>query len=82
MVDNDKPGEAMLAIRSAMPLLPTRDDSVTALFYLARAMIQRSGKTGDAASHQRGCSILTLISKATSHPKAGEIRSFSSQECK
>jgi serine/threonine protein kinase len=82
MVDNDKPGEAMLAIRGAMPLLATRDDSVTALFYLARAMIQRSAKTGDAASHQRGCSILTLISKATSHPKAGEIRSFSSQECK
>jgi serine/threonine-protein kinase len=82
MVDDDKPGEAMLAIRGAMPLLATRDDSVTALFYLARAMIQRSGKTGDAAAHQRGCSILTLIGKATSHPKAGEIRSFSSQECK
>ena len=82
MVDADKPGDAMVAIRGAMPLLPTRDDSVTALFYLARAMIQRSGKTGDAAAHQRGCSILALIAKATSHPKAGEIRSFETQECK
>ena len=82
MVDANKPGEAMLAIRGAMPLLPTRDDSVTALFHLARAMIQRAGTTGDAAAHQRGCSILTLIAKATSHPKAGEIRSFASQECK
>jgi eukaryotic-like serine/threonine-protein kinase len=82
MVDANKPGEAMLAIRGAMPLLPTRDDSVTALFHLARAMIQRAGTTGNAAAHQRGCAILTLIAKATSHPKAGEIRSFESQECK
>jgi hypothetical protein len=65
-----------------MPLLSTRDDSVTALFYLAQAMIRRSGQTGDAASRTRACSILTLISKATSHPKAAEIGSFSSQECK
>jgi hypothetical protein len=55
---------------------------VTALFHLARAMIQRAGTTGNAAAHQRGCAILTLIAKATSHPKAGEIRSFESQECK
>jgi eukaryotic-like serine/threonine-protein kinase len=82
MVDADKAVDAMSAVRGAMPLLPTRDDSVTALFYLARAMIQRSGKTGDTAGHQRGCSILTLIAKATSHPKAGEIRSFETQECK
>jgi hypothetical protein len=82
MVDANKPGEAMVAIRGAMPLLPTRDDSVTALFYLAHAMIQRAGTTGDAAPHQRGCAILTLIAKATAHPKAGEIRSFASQECK
>jgi hypothetical protein len=82
LVDGDDPGGAMLAIRGAMPLLPTRDDSVTALFHLSRAMIQRSGQTGDAAAHQRGCSILSLIAKATSHPKAGEIRSFSAQECK
>ena len=82
MVDNDKPGEAMTAVRGALPLLTTRDDSVTALYYLARAMIQRSTKTGDAASQQRACSILTLIEKATAHPKAAEIRSFSSQECK
>jgi serine/threonine protein kinase len=82
MVDAQKAAEAMTTIRGAMPLLPTRDDSVTALFHLARAMIQRSGTTGDAAAHQRGCAILSLISKATSHPKAAEIRSFSSQECK
>jgi eukaryotic-like serine/threonine-protein kinase len=82
MIDAQKPTEAMIAIRGAMPLLPTRDDSVTALYYLARAMIQRSGKTGDTAGHTRACSILTLISKATSHPKAAEIGSFSSQECK
>ena len=82
MIDAQKPTEAMTAIRGAMPLLPTRDDSVTALYYLARAMIQRSGKTGDTAGHTRACSILTLISKATSHPKAAEIGSFSSQECK
>jgi hypothetical protein len=82
MVDADNAVDAMSAVRGAMPLLPTRDDSVTALFYLARAMIQRSGKTGDTAGHQRGCSILTLIAKATSHPKAGEIRSFETQECK
>jgi hypothetical protein len=82
MVDAAKAGDAMVAIRGAMPLLPTRDDSVTALFYLARAMIQRAGATSDVATHQRGCAILTLIAKATSHPKAGEIRSFASQECK
>jgi hypothetical protein len=82
MIDEDKAGEAMSAVRGAMPLLPTRDDSVTALFYLARAMVQRSVKTGDAASRTRACSILHLISQATTHPKAGEIRSFSSQECK
>jgi hypothetical protein len=82
MVEQGKPGEAMVAVRGAMPLLTTRDDSVTALYYLARAMVERSAKTGDAASHQRACSILSLIAKATSHPKAGEIRSFSSQECK
>jgi serine/threonine-protein kinase len=82
MVDSDKPGEAMVAVRGALPLLTTRDDSVTALYYLARAMIQRSAKTGDAASRQRACSILSLIAKASAHPKAGEIRSFSSQECK
>jgi hypothetical protein len=82
MVDAQKPLEAMVALRDAMPLLPTRDDSVTALFHLARAMIQRAGTTGDVAPHQRGCAILTLIAKATSHPKAGEIRSFASQECK
>jgi hypothetical protein len=82
MVDSDKAGEAMLEIRGAMPLLPTRDDSVTALFQLSRAMIQRSGHTHDAAGHQRACAILTLISKAVTHPRAGEIRSFSSQECK
>ena len=82
MVDNDKPAEAMTAVRGALPLLTTRDDSVTALYYLARAMIQRSAKTADAASQQRACSILTLIEKATAHPKAAEIRSFSSQECK
>ena len=82
MVDSQKPLEAMVALREAMPLLPTRDDSVTALFHLARAMIQRAGTTGDAAPRQRGCAILTLIAKATSHPKAGEIRSFASQECK
>ena len=82
MVDNERPAEAMLTIRRALPLLPTRDDSVTALYYLARAMIQRSARTGDAASRTRGCSILTLIGKATAHPKAAEIQSFSSQECK
>ena len=82
MIDAEKPTEAMAAIRGAMPLLPTRDDSVTALYYLARAMIQRSGKTENGAGHTRACSILTLISKATSHPKAAEIGSFSSQECK
>jgi len=82
MVDADKPLQAMAALRGAMPLLPTRDDSVTALFYLAHAMIQRAATTGDATGHQRGCSVLTLIAKATSHPKAGEIRSLASQECK
>jgi len=82
MIVEERPGEALSTIRGAMPLLPTRDDSVTALYYLARAMIQRSAKTGDAAAHTRACSILTLISKATSHPKAAEIGSFSSQECK
>ncbi|MEO6208682.1 MAG: serine/threonine-protein kinase [Gemmatimonadaceae bacterium] len=82
MVDEDKPAEAMTAVRGAMPLLPTRDDSVTALYYLSRAMIKRAGTTGDEASRTRACSILTLITKATSHPKAGEIRSFSAQECK
>jgi hypothetical protein len=82
MVDANKPAQAMAALRGAMPLLPTRDDSVTALFYLAHAMIQRAATTGDAAAHQRGCAILTLIAKATSHPKAGEIRSVASQECK
>jgi serine/threonine protein kinase len=82
MVDANKPVQAMAALRGAMPLLPTRDDSVTALFYLAHAMIQRAATTGDAAGHQRGCSVLTLIAKATSHPKAGEIRSLASQECK
>jgi len=82
MVDNEKPAEAMLTIRRALPLLPTRDDSVTALYYLARAMIQRSARTGDAESRTRGCSILTLLAKATAHPKAAEIQSFSSQECK
>ncbi|MBK5189451.1 MAG: hypothetical protein JJD97_14500 [Gemmatimonadaceae bacterium] len=81
MVDSDRPVEAMVAVRGALPLLTTRDDSVTALYYLARAMIQRSAKTGDPASHQRGCSILALIAKATTHPKAGEIRSFSAQVC-
>ena len=82
MVQNDKPAEAMSAVRGALPLLTTRDDSVTALFYLAHAMIQRSEQTGDAASRTRACSILTLISKASAHPKASEIRSLSSQECK
>jgi hypothetical protein len=82
MVDNGKSAEAIAAVRSALPMLTSRDDSVTGLFYLARAMIQRADKTGDAPSRQRACSILTLISKATTHPKAGEIRSFSSQECK
>ena len=82
MIDEGKAGEAMGAVRRAMPLLPTRDDSVTALYYLARGMLLRSGKTGDAATHTRACSILTLIAKATSHPKASEIGSFSSQECK
>ncbi len=82
MVDEDKTWEAMIAIRGAMPLLPTRDDSVTALYYLARAMVQRSGQTGDAGSRTRACSILKLISKATSHPKAAEIGSFATQECK
>ena len=82
MVGEDKPTEAMTAVRGALPLLTTRDDSVTALYYLAHAMIQRSEKTGDDASHARGCSILTLIAKATAHPKAAEIRSLSSQECK
>ncbi|MEP7086358.1 MAG: serine/threonine-protein kinase, partial [Gemmatimonadota bacterium] len=82
MVDEGKPAEAMTAVRGAMPLLPTRDDSVTALYYLSRAMIKRAGTTGDEASRTRACSILTLITKATSHPKAGEIRSFSAQECK
>jgi serine/threonine protein kinase len=82
MVENDKPVEAMSAVRGALPLLATRDDSVTALYYLAHAMIQRSEKTGDAASRTRACSILTLIGKATAHPKAAEIRSLSSQECK
>ena len=82
LVDADKPGEAMVAIRGAMPLLHTRDDSVTALF-LSRACYDPAvGKDGNAAAHQRGCSILTLIAKATSHPKAGEIRSFETQECK
>ena len=82
MVDGEKPIEAMVAIRGAMPLLPTRDDSVTALFYLSRAMIQSSRKFGDPAAHQRACAILPLIAKATTHPKAGEIRSLSAQECK
>ncbi len=82
MVDSDKPVEAMFAIRGAMPLLPTRDDSVTALFYLSRAMIQSSRKFGDPAAHRRACAILPLIAKATTHPKAGEIRSLSAQECK
>jgi hypothetical protein len=82
LVDEKQPLQAMAVLRGAMPLLPSRDDSVTALFHLARAMIMRSGNGGDAASHQRGCSILTLISRATSHPKAGEIRSLSLQECK
>jgi len=82
MVQNDKPVEAMSAVRGALPLLATRDDSVTALYYLAHAMIQRSEKTGDAASRTRACSILTLIGKASAHPKAAEIRSLSSQECK
>ncbi len=77
-----EPAEAMITIRGAMPLLPSRDDSVTALYYLSRAMIRRSGETGDAAGRTRACAILSLISKASSHPKAAEIRSFSSQECK
>ncbi|MEO8881346.1 MAG: serine/threonine-protein kinase [Gemmatimonadaceae bacterium] len=82
MVDADKSAEAMAAVRGAMPMLPTRDDSVTALYYLSRAMIKRAGTTGNEALRTRACSILSLITKATSHPKAGEIRSFSSQECK
>jgi serine/threonine protein kinase len=82
MVAEGKPGEAMAMTRGAMPLLTTRDDSVTALFYLAEGMVQRSAKTGEQASRTRACSILTLIGKATSHPKAAEIQSFSNRECK
>jgi len=82
MVAEGKSGEAIAMTRGAMPLLTTRDDSVTALFYLAEGMVQRSAKTGEQASRTRACSILTLIGKATSHPKAAEIQSFSNRECK
>jgi serine/threonine-protein kinase len=82
MVSDGKAAEAIATARRAMPLLTTRDDSVTALFYLAQGMVQRSARTGEQESRKRACSILALIGKATSHPKAGEIRSFSSRECK
>ena len=82
MVAEGKAGEAIAMTRGAMPLLTTRDDSVTALFYLAEGMVQRSAKTGEQESRTRACSILTLIGKATSHPKAAEIQSFSNRECK
>ena len=82
MVAEGKPGEAILLARGAMPRLTTRDDSVTALYYLAQGMVMRSAKTGEQESRKRACSILSLIGKATSHPKAAEIRSFSLQECK
>jgi len=82
MVAEGKAGEAIAMARGAMPRLTTRDDSVTALFYLAQGMVQRSAKKGDQESRTRACSILSLIGKATSHPKAAEIRSFSTQECK
>ena len=82
MVAEGKPGEAIAMARGAMPRLTTRDDSVTALYYLAQGMVMRSAKTGEQESRKRACSILNLIGKATSHPKAAEIRSFSLQECK
>jgi serine/threonine-protein kinase len=82
MVAEGKAGEAIAMARGAMPRLTTRDDSVTALFYLAQGMVLRSAKTGEQESRKRACSILSLIGKATSHPKAAEIRSFSTQECK
>ena len=65
-----------------MPLLTTRDDSVTALFYLAQGMVQRSAKTGEQASRTARVLHSDPDRKATSHPKAAEIRSFSNRECK
>jgi len=82
MVADGKAADAIATARRAMPMLTTRDDSVTALFYLAQGMVMRSARTGEQESRKRACSILALIGKATSHPKAGEIRSFTSRECK
>jgi hypothetical protein len=82
LIVNDHPEAAILLLRSAMPNLPTRSDSVTAFYHLSEALLLKSEKTGDTLAKSRACDILSRIGKDPAHEMASSISFLYGQECK
>jgi len=72
---------ALLVLRNALKHVQTHDDSVTALYRVSEALIQKSHMRKEAGARDRACEILVLIRKDGNHKLASDIRDLYSQEC-
>jgi serine/threonine-protein kinase len=68
LIDKGQPQRALFLLQGALARMPTRSDSVRALYHVAEAMLKQ-GQTG------RGCDMLQSISR---DPSGGYARSASS----
>jgi hypothetical protein len=82
LLNQQRTDAALLMLRGAMRRLPTRDDSISALYYMSQGLVQKADRENDAPARARACAILRLIRRDPQHKLAADIRNlYQSQAC-
>jgi hypothetical protein len=82
MIKNHEPDRAMAVLSRALKYLPTGNDSVTALYHVSEALLERADMTNTAAPRQRACAILGSLKNARGTTYAESITFMFNQYCK
>ncbi len=82
MIKNHEPDRALGVLSRAIKYLPSGNDSVTALYHVSEALLERADATNTAAPRQRACAILGSLRNAKGTTYAESIAFMFNQYCK
>ncbi|MGH7648995.1 MAG: hypothetical protein ACREND_12825, partial [Gemmatimonadaceae bacterium] len=82
LIKNHDPDRALGVLSRALKYLPTGNDSVTALYHVSEALLERADQTNTTAPRQRACTILGSLRNARGTTYAESITFMFNQYCK
>jgi len=82
LIKNHQPDRALGVLSRALKYLPSGNDSVTALYHVSEALLERADMTNTAAPRQRACAILGSLRNAHGTTYAESITFMFNQYCK